>query len=289
MALALVLVAVAYAAVVVPLGYVVFLFASGPSGPASLGTVLVWTGGLVGVGLALTLFTADGLVLLGTDARDLPPDHALYGRVERLARGADLPVPDLAVVPSDEPNAFTLGGIGGPLICVTTGLLETLDDEELDAVLAHELAHVKHADALVLTVAAFPMTVGLLLLSAGADVVSLDPRRAIPGILAAAAALLLLLVTVPPVVVLSRYREFAADRGAVAITGDPPTLVTALRRLGEWSPPPDADLRRISTLSAFCVVPPIEGTVVGTHPSTEARVERLQTLARTLASSGSDP
>jgi heat shock protein HtpX len=298
MVFALALVAVAYAAVAVPVAIVVAAFVDGPlADPATAGTVLGWTAGVVAVGVGLLMAVADALVLFGTDARDLPRDHPLYDRVGRLARGVDLAVPDLAVVPSDEPNAFTLGGVGGPMICVTTGLLETLEGAELDAVLAHELAHVKHRDALVMTVAAFPMTAALLAVASGSDVAGWgDLRVAVPGVLAAAIGLVFLLVTLPPVIVLSRYREFAADRGAVAITGDPAALVTAVRTLADWSPSSgtdaegdadtdaDPDLRRIATLSAFCVVPPVDGVLVGTHPSTEARIDRLRALTRATES-----
>jgi heat shock protein HtpX len=256
---------------------------------ASVGTgQAILVGGGLGVGLLALVVYGDVVALWAVDGHRISPDDDrlpdVRARVDRLAAAADVPAPTLAVTTDDEPNAFTAGVGDRRVICVTTGLIETLEGAELDAVLAHELAHVKHRDAVVMTVAAFPLTVALTLGAIGwASAESGDDRGA--GVFALLGAAALAAVSLPPVVVFSRYREFAADRGAVAITGAPGALASALRRLDGWDGPPNRDARTVASLSAFCVHP-VHRTLPlpSFHPSTDRRVERLRGLERSVGS-----
>jgi len=279
MALALALTLLGY---VVLLGPVVWLF------PWQVALVVVGVVVAVVVGLALQ---ADRLAYLVTRAvaierSDYPE---LFDTVDRLARQADVPRPPIAVVPTDEPNALSAGTGSRTVVCVTLGLLKELDDDELEAVLAHELAHLKNGDSTVLTVAGFPATVALG--AFGAAVENVDGKAFFLGYLGVAMALavvsfLLALVTLPGTLVLSRYREYAADRGAVAITGDPAALARALGELHGASETPDTDMRLSAGFNAFCIVPGGYGSlpVPWTHPPTHERIRRLRELTEESAS-----
>jgi heat shock protein HtpX len=173
------------------------------------------------------------------------------------------------------------------VVCVTLGLLKELDGDEREAVLAHELAHLKNGGSSVLTVAGFPATVALGAM--GAAVESMDGRALVLGYFGAAALLpfvSFVLVTLPGTLVLSRYGEYAADRGAVAITGDPAALARALERLGGASDVPETDMRLSAGFNAFCIVPAGYGSlpVPWTHPPTRERIRRLRDLAAEMES-----
>ena len=270
------------------LGYVVIL------GP--LVWLLPWQAGLVLVGVVVAVvgtlaLQADRLAYLVTRAiaierSDYPE---LFDTVDRLASQADIPRPPIAVIPTDEPNALSAGTGNRTVVCVTLGLLKELDGEEREAVLAHELAHLKNGDSSVLTVAGFPATVALGALGAALD--SMNGMAFFLGYLGVAMALafvsfLLVLVTLPGTLVLSRYREYAADRGAVAITGDPAALARALGELHGASGPPETDMRLSAGFSAFCIVTAGYGSlpIPWTHPPTAERIRRLRELTAEMES-----
>lgn len=238
--------------------------------------------GVLAVVLLGSVSQADRIAYWATRAIAIERDQypLLYDTAERLARQADQPVPPIAVIPADEPNALSAGSGDRTVVCVTTGLLRTLDDDELEAVLAHELAHLKNADSTVMTVAGFPMTVSVIALSTARRTFSfgsvlLGPPFLI-GIYLLIVGLPIYLASLPGTLVLSRYREYAADRGAVAITGDPYALASALGTLHGASTPPDADLRSVAGFSAFCIVPTDSMMPFATHPPTHKRIERLR-------------
>jgi len=270
------------------LGYVVLL------GP--LVWLLPWQAGLVVVGIVVAVvgtlaLQADRLAYLVTRAvaierSDYPQ---LFDTVDRLANQADIPRPPIAVIPTDEPNALSAGTGDRTVVCVTLGLLKELDGDEREAVLAHELAHLKNGDSSVLTIAGFPATVALGALGAALD--SMNGMAFFLGYLGAAMVLafvsfLLALVTLPGTLVLSRYREYAADRGAVAITGDPAALARALGELHGASATPDTDMRLSAGFNAFCIVPAGYGSlpIPWTHPPTAERIRRLRELAAEMES-----
>lgn len=225
---------------------------------------------------------SDRIVLKMYRARTLAQEDAprLYEMVDRLRRRADLPMPTLALAPSEQPNAFATGrSPDKAVVCVTEGILKILDQPELEGVIAHELAHIKNRDMLIGTVAA----------TLGAAIVFLarfgflfgDRDRG--GIL----SMVLMLVLAPIAAVLvqmaiSRAGEFRADRVGADISGNPRGLATALQRL-------EAGARRIPmevnpAASHLCIVNPLAGggfaKLFSTHPPTGERVERLEEMAR---------
>ena len=272
MALALALSAVGYAVLLGP----IFVLLSLPVALVVCGVLLAVLGGLV--------LGADRLAYVATSAVAIErEDHPeLFDTVDRLAAQADLPRPPVAVIPSDELNAMSAGTGNRTVVCVTLGLLKELDDEQLEAVLAHELAHVKNGDSSVLTVAGFPATVALAILSAALD--SMNGTAVLLGYFGAAVfvallSLPLLVVSLPGTLALSRYREYAADRGAVALTGRPVALAEALAELHGLPEPPEEDVRSLAAFNAFCIVPSPHLGLPGTHPPTHKRIRKLRELA----------
>ncbi len=225
-----------------------------------------------------------------------PYVHAL---VERLCMRADIPVPELVVEPGPEANAWTTGG----RIHLTTPLLLLLDKSELEAVLAHELAHLAHRDAAVMDVCSAPSRV--LLGFAGAVVSALKVWLrnifdiGFPGL--ALWAAILGLLTAPPAFVLgwasrlsvlgmSRGREFAADAAAAALTGRPSALASALVKLeseSRWLP--EADLRKVEARAVLSIVGTDRsrlGPLFRTHPPTAARIKRLEAIEERVHAGG---
>ena len=297
---------------------------TGPAPQISYDPLLVV--GLTAVGIGLAAVTGGRLALNSTNARTVSESEypELHARIQRLATTADLAKPTVAVVDSPAPNAFATGGLrSGQTVAVTTGLLDTLDDDELDAVLAHELAHVRNRDATVMSIAYLLPTLTYLvsktmfgLLHILSRVLIFTPGRggrdrdnggrAILVILAAA----VVTITVSAVFwlasnllfrVLSQYREYAADRGAAAITGDPLALASALDSIdGEMQSLPDQDLRDLDggaeALYIFSIDTPLfndeEDTLAdelmsqelfpASHPPIDDRIERLRGLATDL-------
>lgn len=272
------------------IGYIAFL------GPIVLylpTTAALVVCGLLTVVLVVLLREADRLTYYVTNAIaiDRTAYPKLFDMVDRLAQQADMSRPPVAVIPSDEPNALSAGTGRRTVVCVTLGLLKELDDDELEAVLAHELAHCKNGDSSVLTVAGFPTTVALVALSGclrRADGLALFLGYI--GILLGLAVLstVLLVVSLPGTLVLTRYREYAADRGAVALTGKPVALAEALATLHGRERAPDRDLRGVASLNAFCIVPSGTGlfTLPWSHPPVHRRIRRLRELQRTAESHG---
>ncbi|WP_459192954.1 M48 family metalloprotease [Halosimplex sp. J119] len=272
MVLALALAAVGYAVLLGP----IVLFLPLSAALVVLGVVLAVLGGLV--------FEADRLAYVATRAIAIDrEDHPeLFDTVDRLAAQADMPRPPVAVIPSDEPNAMSAGAGDRTVVCVTLGLLKELDDEHLEAVLAHELSHLKNGDSSVMTVAGFPATVALSFLGAALD--SMDGKAILLGyfgvaVFVAMLSLPLLLVSLPGTLALSRYREYAADRGAVAITGKPVALAEALAELHGLPKAPDEDMRSMAGFNAFCIVPTRYFGLPWTHPPTHERIRKLRELA----------
>ena len=167
---------------------------------------------------------SDTLALKGMGAHEVEeseyPD--LYRSVRRLSRQADLPMPTVAVADSDVPNAFATGrSQKSATVCVTTGLLSALDDDELDGVLAHELAHIKNRDVAVMTIASFLSTIAFLIVRWG-WLFGGRNRRGGGVVVAIVVSLVVWVVSFLLIRALSRYREFAADRGARSSRATPP-------------------------------------------------------------------
>jgi heat shock protein HtpX len=262
---------------------VVALLAAGANGV----TVAIIAGGLA----AVNLFASDKLALAAMGARVVTPQEApqLHAMVERLCVQADLPKPKVAVANTRMPNAFALGrSPKSATVCATTGIMELLSPAELEGVMAHELTHVANRDVLVMTLAGFFATIAAYIVQfgfffgggAGDD----DDNPSF---------MVLLLVSVVVYVVsfllmqaLSRYREFAADRGAAIITGRPSALASALVKISSgMSRIPQKDLRAAGELQAFFIFPAAKGSISGlfaTHPPMEKRIAALQRLEAQL-------
>jgi heat shock protein HtpX len=242
----------------------------------------------------LQFYFADKLVLWSTGAKIVSPQEApqLHTLVERLCTVADLPKPRVAVINSPVPNAFATGrNQKSAVVAVTTGLMNKLDTQELEAVLGHELTHVKNRDMLVITIASFLSTVAWFIMrfslySSLFRGGSRD-RSAGAGIIIFLVSLLVWLISFLLIRALSRYREFAADRGSAIITGNPPALISALLKIsGAMQRVPTKDLREVEGLNAFFIIPALSGgsimALFSTHPPIEKRIARLEAMERTL-------
>jgi heat shock protein HtpX len=240
------------------------------------------------------LFFSDKLALYSMGASEVSPEEypELHRKVERLSQQADLPKPTVAVADSRTPNAFATGrSQDNAAVCVTTGIMQMLDDEELEGVIAHELAHIKNRDVMVMTIASFLSSIAFLIVRWGwlfAGGRDRGGQQQAPVFVAIIASLVVWILSFLLIRTLSRYREFAADRGGASITGNPSGLASALMKIdsGMENVPKD-DLRGQSEMNAFFIIPIRVGwlgRLFSTHPSTEKRIDRLRDLERELES-----
>ena len=246
------------------------------------------------------LLFGDRIALASMRARITTPEEQpeLHAMIERLCQLADLPKPRVAVSEMDLPNAFAAGhSRKSATVCATTGLMERLEPRELEGVIAHELSHIANKDVIVMTVAGFLATVAGLLVRFGIYS-GMSGGRGRDN----SAAIFFLVIVVSVVVyvlsflllrALSRYREFAADRGAAIMTGAPAQLAAALQKIaGTMSKIPTRDLRAAEGMNAFFIMPAVArgfslSSLVSTHPPTEKRIERLMAMQATLDASPS--
>jgi heat shock protein HtpX len=253
--------------------------------------------GLFGVVVVMGLFSlgqfffSDRLALYSMGAKEVEEDEypKLHAMVGRLSQQADLPKPTVAVADTRVPNAFATGrSPKKSTVCVTQGLLRTLDEEELEGVLAHELAHIKNRDVMVMTIASFLSTIAFMIVRWGWLFGGGGRNRQGGGgmIVAILVSLVVWIVSFVLIRTLSRYREYSADRGGAAITGNPSALASALLTIsGRMDRVPKEDLREQSEMNAFFVIPiqsDFIGRIFSTHPPTEKRVERLREMAGEL-------
>jgi heat shock protein HtpX len=252
------------------------LFAAGAQG----GVILV-----VAVGLLLfQLFGSEALALRAMGAHEVSPQEApeLHALIERLCVQADLPKPKVAVADTVMPNAFALGrSKKSATVCATTGLLETLSPAELEGVMAHELSHIANRDVMVMTLASFFASVASLIVQSafwfgGGG----DDDDDISWIAVIAIAAGVYLVSYLLLQALSRYREYAADRGAALLTGRPSALSSALLKITDGiAHTPSKDLRSQGAVSAFYICPATAtdslASLLSTHPPVEKRIARL--------------
>jgi heat shock protein HtpX len=209
----------------------------------------------------------------------------VHARVQRLSQQADLPQPEVAVADTEMPNAFAVGrSQEKAVVCVTTGLLETLDGEELDGVLAHELSHVMHRDMMIMTVASGITTMAYFVIRWGWMFDGGDSGNQYLWVAFASSAVVWIASTFV-LKLLSRYREYAADRGAASITGNPAALASALMKISdEMETVPNDDLRASAGTNAL-LFNDAETRLTKwfkTHPAVDERVSRLRTLERDL-------
>jgi heat shock protein HtpX len=238
-------------------------------------------------------FSSDRIALASMGAHEVSPREApeLHGIVERLCVQANLPMPKLAVVDTPMPNAFAVGrSPSNSTVCVTTGLLDLISGPELEGVLGHELTHVANRDVMLMTIASFFASIASFIVQIGFWFGGApDNDDDGPGFfMVVLVAGLVYVVSWFLIQALSRYREFAADRGAALITGRPSALSSALLRIsGELEQIPQRDLRAASgELKAFYIVPPdlrhSIGSLFSTHPPLQARLKALAKLESQL-------
>ena len=241
-------------------------------------------------------YTSDKIALAAAGAKVVERDQApeLHAMIERLCAMADLPKPRVAIIDSDVPNAFATGrNPKHAAVAVTRGLWQRLEPQEIEGVLAHELSHVANRDVLIMTVASFfAMLAGLLtrfgLYSGMFGGGRSRDNNSVP------IWLIVLLVSVVTyflsqilILAISRYREFAADRGSALITGAPEHLMSALQKIAsDMFRIPQRDLREVEGMNAFFIIPTsVKSTTAQlfmTHPPLEKRLAALAEIAREM-------
>jgi heat shock protein HtpX len=267
--------------------------------------VIVFFALILGGGFAIgSLFYSDKIALRTAGAVEVSPQQAprLHGIVDRLCALGDVPKPRVAIAPTDMPNAFATGrNADKSVLCVTQGLLNRLDDAELEGVIAHEMSHVAHKDVQVMTIASFLAIVAALLIrmSFYGELFGGGGRGRGNNQNAALIFFALMLVSIVVYAVsfllirlLSRYRELAADRSGALLTGQPSALKSALIKVtGDMGRIPTRDLRTAEPLNAFFFAPAMNlrgggaslSRVFSTHPTLERRLAELDKVQRQLS------
>jgi heat shock protein HtpX len=254
---------------------------------------------LIVVGLAFfQYYTSDKLALRAAGARVVERDEApeLHDLVERLCAMADLPKPRVAIVDTDVPNAFATGrSPKHAAVAVTTGLMRRLDTEEIESVLAHELSHVANRDVLVMTVASFFAMLAALLTRFGLYAGMFggfggnrnNNNNTPVWLIVLAVSILTYVISFILIRSISRYREYAADRGSALITGAPENLMSALQKISsQITMIPDRDLREVAGMNAFFIIPTSikqrTAELFMDHPPLEKRLAALEKIAREM-------
>lgn len=262
------------------------------------GAVLISASGSAVFGLVVVIamsfgqwYFSDSLALKSMGAKVITPEQApeLHAMIDRLCVLADMPKPKVAVAQTDMPNAFATGRTPNhSAVCVTTGIMKRLTAEELEGVLAHELAHIANRDVSVMTVAS---SIGLLAgfitrwgfyLGGGRN------RNGAPFIVVLLVSVVVYFVSYLLTRALSRYRELSADRSGAYLTGRPSQLASALTKIsGEMSRIPTEDLRDKQSMNAFFITPAINrqsmGALMSTHPPLEQRLQNLAKVGAELS------
>jgi heat shock protein HtpX len=248
---------------------------------------------IAGLLFVVQLFSSDKIALFSMGAKEVTPEQAprLHGAIDRLCVQANMPKPRVAVAVTPMPNAFAVGkSPKSATVCATTGLLQTgfLTDAELEGVLGHELTHVQNRDVMVMTIASFFASIAAFITQIGFWFGGAFNNRDQNSGLAFVFVILISAVTYVIswllLQALSRYREFAADRGSAILTGRPSALISALMKISDnMGRIPQRDLRAASgELAAFYIFPPKTKqsltNLFSTHPPLEARIARLERL-----------
>jgi heat shock protein HtpX len=248
-------------------------------------TIAVIAGGL----FLVQFFTSDKIALISMGAREVTPAQApeFHALIERLCIQANLPKPRVAIAETSMPNAFAIGrSPRTATVCATTGILQLLSPAELEGVMAHELTHVQNRDVMVMTIASFFASVASFIVQMGfwfGGAFGGDDNEDGPGfIVVVLVSAVVYMVSFVLLQALSRYREFAADRGSAIITGRPSALISALLKIsGTMDQIPQRDLRAASSeLAAFYIFPPKAkqsvANLFATHPPLEKRIAALE-------------
>lgn len=257
-----------------------------------------WLGGTSGMILALglalvmnvgTFWFSDRLILRATGAQPLDERDApdLFAMTQRLAERADIPMPRLYLVPDPQPNAFATGrSPAHGVVAVNQGLLDLLSTREVEGVVAHEIAHIKHRDTLTMTVAASlaGAVMTLVNIAQWSMLFGGSDEEDGPGLLGVLALSLIAPIAAGLVqMAISRAREYEADRTAAALTGTPRGLIGALQKLEQAAQVVPSTTARPAT-AHLCIVNPLAGVgatlarLFSTHPPMDARIDALRAL-----------
>jgi heat shock protein HtpX len=255
---------------------------------------------IIVVGMAFfQYYTSDKIALAASGAKIVSQEEApeLHATVERLCAMAGLPKPRIAVVDSDVPNAFATGrNPKHAAVAVTTGLWRRLEPQEIEAVLAHELSHIANRDVLVMTVASFFAMLAALLTRFGLYAGMFggfgggnrnNDNNTPVWLIVLLVSIVVYAISFILIRTISRYREYAADRGSALITGTPENLMSALQKIaGNISQIPQRDLREVQGMNAFFIVPTNWKTQMSEwmmdHPPMEKRLAALAEIAREM-------
>jgi heat shock protein HtpX len=237
-------------------------------------------------------YTSDKIALAASGAKVVTPEQEpeLHAMIDRLCAMSDLPKPRVALIPTDVPNAFATGrSPKHAAVAVTEGLWKRLEPREVEGVLAHELSHIANRDVAVMTIASFFSMLAAFLMRMGMWTGMLGGGRNREG--GAPALLIMIVVSLVTYVIsymlilmISRYREYAADRGAAVITGAPEHLMSALQKIAsDMTRIPQRDLRQLEGMNAFFIIPTnvkrTFGELFMTHPPLEKRLARLAEIS----------
>jgi heat shock protein HtpX len=251
---------------------------------------------MVGALALIQYYGSAKLALAASGAKVVERDQApeLHDMVERLAGMADLPMPRVAVIPTEVPNAFATGrSPKRSVVAVTQGLWNRLEPREIEGVLAHELTHIANRDVAVMTIASFFAMVSAMLarfglyggMFGGGD---RDRGGGAPvWLIMFLVSILTYVISYMLMMMISRYREYAADRGAAVITGTPEYLMSALQKIASRiTQIPQQDLREVAGMNAFFIVPTSVkrgfAELFMTHPPLEKRLARLAAISREM-------
>lgn len=241
-------------------------------------TGVMWAVGIAGVTNFVAFFFSHKIALMSMGAYEVGPDHELYQITARLAQRAGLPMPKVYVAPTAAPNAFATGrSPKSAAVCATEGLLQILDKNEVAGVMAHELAHVKHRDTLITTIAATIggaiSYLGYMFMWGGSS--DDEDRNPLAGLL------ILILGPIAAGLIqaaISRSREYNADSEGAAIAGDPMYLASALEKLHLYSK--QIPLQTNPAYNSMFIVEPLSpmqrvANLFSTHPPMEKRLMNL--------------
>jgi heat shock protein HtpX len=255
---------------------------------------------IAGIMILAQWYFSDKIVLWSSGAKKVTREQfpELHDIIERVVARNNLPKPKIAVINTNMPNAFATGkGPRSSVVVVTTGLMDLLDTEELEGVLSHELTHIRNRDVLILTLASLFSTVAWYLMQFGFyggmgygyGYGYRDRNNSGAGamIIVIVVAMLTWVVSFLIIRAISRYREFAADRGSAQMTGKPVKLANALMKIsGNMRQIPTKDLRQVEGLNAFFIIPALSGSTIGnlfsTHPPVEKRIQKLMEMEASM-------
>src|SRR5215211_4027634 len=279
--------------------YIIFLSVLAYVGVSAIAIAVI-----AGIMILAQWYFSDKIVLWSTGAKIVSREQfpELHDLIERIVARNNLSKPRVAVISTRIPNAFATGKTPkSSIVAVTTGLMDQLDAEELEGVIAHELAHIKNRDVLVITLASlfsmmawYLMRFGMFggMYGGGGGMYGGHGRRGNEG---SGAMLLILLVAIVTWIVsfliiraISRYREYVADRDGALITGKPSKLASALLKIsGTMKRIPTRDLREVEGMNAFFIIPAISGdaltSLFSTHPPVDQRVKKLMEMEAAMS------